>query len=199
MPNRLSTLRSGTCCLVVWTTIRSLMPRNKLEVSRTGSSELSSSPPRLSWFQVNGISFHYGSKWWLKMALGTSKAKLLIWAVALPLRQARQCANSWAEHATILHAWSLRLKGTEQKYQISCPNLQYIAAPCLLNTAAGHEMGMGDQRVCFLCNLSHHDALSTERLGGGKPNRAVVFVMARRGCRQEGETGRVPYITDSAF
>lgn len=29
---------------------------------------------------------------------------------------------------------------------------------------------MGDQRVCFLCNLSHHTAVSTEHLGGGKPN-----------------------------
>ena len=58
---------------------------------------------------------------------------------------------------------------------------------------------MEDQRVCFLCNLSHHDAVSTEHLGGGKPNGAVVFVMPRRGCREEGETGRGPYITDSTF
>lgn len=58
MPNVLSTIRSGTCCSVLWATTHSLMPGNKLEVSTTGSSELSSSPLHQSWFQVNGISFH---------------------------------------------------------------------------------------------------------------------------------------------
>lgn len=132
------------------------------------------------------------------MALGTSKTQLLIWAVALPPWQARQRA----EHATVLHGWSLGLKSTEQKHEISCPSLQSIVAHHSLNTAAGRgrdEVGMGDQRVSFLCNLGHHDAVSTEHLGGGKPKGAGVSLMARRGCREEGETGRCPYITDSAF
>lgn len=134
--------------------------------------------------------------------LGTSKTKLLIWAVALHLWQARQCANFWAEQATVLHGWSIRLNGTGQKHQISCPSLQYIVAPCSWNTTAGHrrdEVGMGDQGVCFLCNCSDHDAVNTEHLGGRKPGEALLFVMARRGCWQEAETGRGPYITDSAF
>lgn len=135
------------------------------------------------------------------MTLGTSKTKLLTWAVVPPLRQAKPRANSWVEYASVLHVWSVRRNGTEQKHQNACPSLRYIVAPCLLNTAAGHrrdEVGMGDQRVSFLCNLSHHDALSTEHLGGRKPDEAVLVVMARRGCR-EGETRRGPYITDSAF
>lgn len=135
------------------------------------------------------------------MALGTSKTKLLVWAVALLLQQVRQCANSSAEQATVLHGWSLRLNGTEQMHQNSCPSLEYVVAPRSLNIAARHRrdrMGMRDQGLCFLCNLSCHDAVNTKDLGGRKLDRAIVFVMIRRGYR-EGETRRGPYMSDSTF
>lgn len=98
--------------------------------------------------------------------LGTSKSKLLIWTVALPLQQARQQANAWAECATAIHGWTLRLNGTGQQHQTSCHSLQDITAPGLLYMSAGHwrvEVGMQDQRVCFLCRVI------TKHLQVGRP------------------------------
>lgn len=61
--------------------------------------------------------------------LGTRKNKLLTWTAALHLQQARQRADSWAECATAIHGWTLRLNGTDQKHQTSCHSLQDITAP----------------------------------------------------------------------